>query len=81
MITKKTFKQIKKGNIQALIDAIEELLDNYHSTPFDDGYKAGQEDLFVHAEPLAGFLHERAGDRIIRRGETEDIINEYFRGL
>jgi hypothetical protein len=90
MITKKTYKQIRRGNMGALMFAFEDLMDEYTVDSFDNGYKACIDDLDVYAYRLAEKIEETAKDKgkfTLRKGEKyyvldpkylEQVIKDFF---
>lgn len=89
-ITKKTLKEIKKGNRDALLNIIDELLDIYQDDKFTNGYNSCVDDLRVHSRKLAvrlreeaelkGVLAKRKGDKyyLLDEEETCNIIFDYL---
>ena len=90
MITKKTYKQIRKGNTGALMSAFEDLMDEYNVDSFDNGYQACIDDLDVYAYRLAEKIEETAkakgkltkvkGDNIyfLDPKDLEQVIKDFY---
>ena len=82
MITKKLLKKIGKGDHDALIEAVEYLLDHYEEDKFDQGYNSCVADLSVHAQILADEiwkLHgERSPDKPFNKPNLNKVIEDYF---
>ena len=73
MITKKQYKKIAKGDYAALIDGIEDLIDNFKVDVFDEGYKCAMSDLDVLSARLAANIHETAKSKGHKEHEFEEI--------
>ena len=87
-ITKKQIKQIKNGNHAVLMDCLDFLLDSYKEDKYDLGYGAALADMSVHAQRLAGYLHQKAletdkscpkdGVPALTIEESAKVIEDYF---
>ncbi len=92
MNIKKQLKQIRKGNRDALLELIDYALDEYNEDAYENGYKSFQADAEVHAQRMAGEIHqyaknngEQCKDKIdfylLDIDETAKVINEYLQNL
>ena len=80
MITKKLLKKIGKGDHDALIEAVEYLLDHYEEDKFKQGYNSCVDDLSVHAQRLAEYIEEKYLKGALKTGLAE-VIEDYFNKL
>ena len=89
MITKKTLKKISKGDYDALMGAIGELVDIFHYDRFDDGYESCLSDMEVHAGRIAERLTKEAEKKnapaekdveyyLLMQDEVKQIISDYL---
>ena len=54
------FRMVKWGDHDALMEAIELLLDTYQSRPFDNGYQSCLSDMSVRSQRLAEYVVKQA---------------------
>ena len=89
MITKKTLKKISKGDYDALMGAIGELVDLYHCDWFNDGFEACLADMEIHAGRIAERLTKEAEKKnapaekdvdyyLLMQDEVRQIISDYL---
>jgi len=84
-INKKVIKQIKSGNHDVLMEALEFLLDSYNEDVFELGYQSCLEDMTVHS----GRIAKQIVNSVVKPNKPEDIeekklekvIDEYFKNL
>ena len=88
-LSKDLQREIADGDHSALMQGIEELIDMFNNSPWEDGYEACKDDVSVHSLRLAEHIKDSApliGHKIRKNEEVHvvevddlaKLIEEYF---